>query len=89
MVQVADDGTATLYLGTDLSDTPWALPPPLSYERCSVRRVSLATILSLVEDELLNHDGVDEVDLASLQSALADLHTAMSAPDDETDGDAK
>ena len=47
----------------------------------TVRRNSLTTILPLVEEGLLNRDEVDDVDLARLQAALADLHMAMATPD--------
>jgi integrase len=58
-------------------------------ETVTVRRHSLATILQLVEDGLLTHEHVDDLDLAELQDALADLHTAMATPDNDTNGEAK
>lgn len=55
----------------------------------TVRRESLAAILPLVEDGLLTHDDRDEIDVAGLTAALADLRTALSEPDDNTSGDTK
>jgi hypothetical protein len=43
-----------------------------------IRRSSIAAILPLVEDGLTRGD-VDEVALAELQAAFADLRTALSA----------
>jgi integrase len=58
-------------------------------ETVTVRRQSLATILQLVEDGLLTHEDVDDLDLPELQDALADLHAAMATPDKDTNGEAK
>ena len=55
----------------------------------TVQRESLAAILPLVEDGLLTHDRRDEIDVAGLTAALADLRTALSEPDDSTAGDTK
>jgi integrase len=54
----------------------------------SVRRGSLAAILPLVEGGLTRGD-VDEVALAELQAAFADLRTALSAPGHDALGGAK
>jgi site-specific recombinase XerD len=53
-------------------------------ETVTVRRDSLAAILPLVEDQLLT----DDIDMTKLESALADLHTALSVPDTEPRGNA-
>jgi integrase len=58
-------------------------------ETVTVRRESLAAILPLVEDGLLKHDNADDIDLTELETALADLHAAMSWHHNETNGDAK
>jgi hypothetical protein len=44
----------------------------------AVRRDSFAPILKLVEDGLLAHNDVDDLDLTELQAAFTDLHTAMA-----------
>jgi hypothetical protein len=46
-----------------------------AHETVTVRRHSLATILHLVEDGLLKHEDVNDLDLAELEAALADLYT--------------
>jgi single-strand DNA-binding protein len=56
-------------------------------ETVTVRRDSLATILPLVEEGLLEHD--DDLDLTKLQAALADLQTAMATHHNDTNGEAK
>lgn len=44
------------------------------------RAVQDPAILCLVEDRLLTDDGDDDIDMTELESALADLHAALSAP---------
>jgi integrase len=56
-------------------------------ETVTVRRDSLATILPLVEEGLLEHD--DDLDLTKLQAALADLQTAMATHHNDANGEAK
>jgi hypothetical protein len=55
----------------------------------TVRREPLAAILPLVEDGLLTQNRSDEIDVAALTAALADLRTALSEPDDNTSGETK
>jgi hypothetical protein len=69
----------------------WVLGPlaeGTAAETVTVRRDSLAAILPLVEDQLLTDGGNDDIDMTELESALADLHTALSVPDTEPRGDA-
>ena len=53
-----------------------------------VRRDSLAAILSLVEDAIVQ-EGVDSVDLAKLQAAIGDLRTAMVEANRHPEGEGK
>jgi integrase len=54
-----------------------------------IRRDSLAAILPLVEDRLLAENGDDDIDMEELELALADFRKALSAPNTDTQGDAK
>ena len=59
-----------------------------SHKTVAVRPESLAAILPLVEDPVVQ-GGPDDLDLVELQAALTDLRTSMSASRDEPRGEGK
>jgi hypothetical protein len=79
--------TVRAYVASQVGDLIWeARNQAMEQQTVLVRRGSLAAILTLVEDAIVQ-EGLDDLDLVELQAAIADLRTAMSGVHNQPEGE--